>query len=200
MNQYVTGNVIKKLREEKKMTQQQLAKLLNVSDKTISKWETCKGYPDITLIEPLSKALNISIIELLSGQNIVNKNRIANMKQTKFYVCPFCGNVITSVGEALISCCGITLPALEAEEEMFHEIKIETVENEYYVTINHEMSKKHYISFIASIFDDGIEIQKLYPEQKAEARIKKQTRYLYYYCNLHGLMQINVKKILKENS
>ena len=48
MNQYVTGAVIKRLREEKNMTQQQLADKLSVSAKTISKWETAKGYPQPT--------------------------------------------------------------------------------------------------------------------------------------------------------
>ena len=60
MNQYVTGAIIKELREKNKMTQLQLAEKLGVSDKTISKWETAKGYPDITLLEPIA----ISLIEL----------------------------------------------------------------------------------------------------------------------------------------
>ena len=52
MNQYVTRTIIKELRERNKMTQLQLADKLGVTDKTISKWETGKGYPDITLLEP----------------------------------------------------------------------------------------------------------------------------------------------------
>ena len=59
MNQYVTGTVIKELREKDKMTQFQLAEKLGVSDKTVSKWETGKGYPDITLLEPIAKAFRI---------------------------------------------------------------------------------------------------------------------------------------------
>ena len=66
MNNYVTGAVIKTLREKKKMTQSQLAQQLCVSDKTISKWETGKGFPDISLLEPLAKALQLSVPELLS--------------------------------------------------------------------------------------------------------------------------------------
>lgn len=61
MNQYVTGAVIKELREKNKITQSQLAETLGVSDKAISKWETGKGYPDITLLEPIADVFHISI-------------------------------------------------------------------------------------------------------------------------------------------
>lgn len=60
MNQYVTGAVIKELREKKQMTQLQLAERLGVSDKTVSKWETAKGYPDITLLEPIADGKALS--------------------------------------------------------------------------------------------------------------------------------------------
>ena len=197
MNQYVTGAAIKRLREGKNMTQTDLAQKLNVSSKTISKWETGKGYPDITLISPLAETLGVSVIELLSGNDITNRNRSFNMLRTKIYVCPVCGNVIFGSGEALVSCCGITLPALEAEEaDENHLISIETVEDEYFVTINHEMTKEHYISFIATLSDDGIQLIKLYPEGNAEARFKiHRTRYLYYFCNRHGLFKIKIKTV-----
>lgn len=52
------------------MTQIELARKINVSDKTISKWETGKGLPDISLIETLAKALNVSVIELMSGEYV----------------------------------------------------------------------------------------------------------------------------------
>ena len=62
------------------------------------------------------------------------------------------GNVITSSGEAVISCCGITLPPLEPENtDSAHDIHTEQVEDECYITLAHEMSKEHYISFIAAI-------------------------------------------------
>ena len=192
MNQYVTGAMIKRLREERKITQQQLAEIMNVSDKAISKWETGRGYPDITLIEPLAKALGVSVIELFSGEDVVNTNKVSNMLRANLYVCPICGNVVYSSGEAVVSCCGITLPALEAEpEDNVHAVTIEKVEDEYYVTIDHEMSKTHYISFIAAVQNDGCEIRKLYPEGPAEARFKTRlTKNLYYYCNRHGLFRI----------
>ena len=193
MNQYVTGTMIKRLRTRRGLTQQQLAEKMNVSDKAISKWETGRGYPDISLIEPLSTALGVSVIELFAGENVVNTNRAFNMLRMKFYVCPICGNVIQSTGEAVISCCGITLPALEAEPaDEAHCLRVERVEDEYYVTIDHEMSKTHYISFIAAMRDDGYEFKKLYPEWNAEARFKiSRTQRLFYYCNRHGLFQVS---------
>lgn len=195
MNQYVTGAMIKRLREERKITQQQLAEMMNVSDKAVSKWETGRGYPDITLIEPLAKALGVSVIELFSGEDVVNTNKNSNMLRANLYVCPICGNVIYSSGEAVVSCCGITLPALETEpEDEKHHVNIEKVEDEYYVTIDHEMSKEHYISFVAAVQNDGCEIRKLYSEGPAEARFKiRLTKYLYFYCNRHGLFEKAVR-------
>ena len=189
LNQYVTGAIIKRLREKENMTQSQLAEKLNVSDKTVSKWETGKGYPDIALVEPIAKALGISVTELLSGEDVKNSNRSCNMLRTKWYVCPVCGNIIHCTGEAVISCCGITLPPLEAESaDGYHKISIETVEDEYYVTVGHDMSKQHYISFIAAVSDNSVHLVKLYPEGGAEARFKRgRVKYLYFFCNRHGL-------------
>lgn len=195
MNQYVTGAMIKRLREERKLSQKQLADKMSVTDKAVSKWETGRGYPDLSLIESLAAALGVSIIELFSGENVVNTNKACDMRHIKLHVCPVCGNVIQSTGEAIISCCGITLPALEAEpEDDAHHLRIEQVEDEYYVTISHEMSRPHYISFILAAKDDGFEIRKLYPEWNAEARFKiSRTQCLYYYCNRHGLFKVPVQ-------
>ena len=71
---YVTGKTIKELREKRKLTQKELADKINVSDKTISKWETGKGLPDIGIVEELSKALSVSIGELLTGEYRTNEN------------------------------------------------------------------------------------------------------------------------------
>ena len=188
IDNYITGSVIKSLREKKKMTQEELAEKIFVTGKAVSKWETGQGFPDISLVEPLAKALDISVIELLSGECIQNRNRVSNMFRSKFYVCPVCGNVIRTIGEAMISCCGITLPPLEAEEDDEHQIMVESVEDEYYVHLEHPMSKEHYISFIAAVSDQGLQFTKLYPEQAAEARFKQaRVRYIYAYCNHHGL-------------
>jgi transcriptional regulator with XRE-family HTH domain len=195
MDRYVTGAVIRKLRENKRMTQEELAEKIYVSSKAVSKWETGQGFPDVSLLEPLAQALDISVIELLSGEDISNMNRSSKMTRGKFYVCPVCGNVIQVTGEAVISCCGITLPPLEAElADEDHEISLEIVEDEYYVSIGHPMTKEHYISFLAAVSDEGVQLLKLYPEGNAETRFKiSGIRKLYVYCNRHGLFQLKVK-------
>ena len=196
MNQYVTGTVIKELREKDKMTQFQLAEKLGVSDKTVSKWETGKGYPDITLLEPIAKVFRISVTELISGSTIHNANVSANMMRSKFYVCPVCGNVIHTMGEAAIHCHGILLTPLEAEPtDERHMIFIERVEDEYYVRIDHSMTKEHYISFVAAASSDDMQMVKLYPEGNAEVRFKlRGVRRIFFYCNRDGLFLINPVK------
>ena len=194
MDTYITGAAIKRLREKKGLTQAQLAELLGVSSKAVSKWETAKGFPDITLIEPLAKALSVSVMELISGDMVTNRNISANILRSKFYVCPVCGNVIHTVGNALISCCGITLPPLEAEDpDEDHEITVQRVEDEDFVTVDHPMTKGHFISFMAYVTSDRVQFVKLYPEGNAETRLQLRGRgYLYIYCNKHGLMKKKV--------
>lgn len=194
MNAYITAQTIKRLREEKNLTQTQLAQQIGVSCKAVSKWETSKGLPDITLIEPLSQALGVSVMELMSGDTVINRNVSSNIMFSKFYVCPVCGNVIHSTGAAVVSCCGISLPPLDAEEtDDEHIINIEPVEDEKFVTVNHEMTKKHFISFVAYVTCDRMQLVKLYPEGNAETRLQFRGRgYLYIYCNRHGLMKKKV--------
>ena len=191
MNTYVTGMTIKHLREMRKLTQSELAERIGVSSKTISKWETGKGLPDISLLQPLAQALGISVIELMDGQHITNKNISANMLRCKFYVCPVCGNIVHAAGHALISCCGVMLPPLEAEDaDDDHGITIEQVEDEQFLTIHHPMTKDHYISFIAFVTSDRVQLVKFYPEGNAETRLQlRGMGYLYYYCNRHGLFR-----------
>ena len=191
MNIYVTGNTIKALREQNQLTQTELAERIGVSSKTISKWETAKGLPDISLIQPLARALGISVIELMNGQQILNKNVSANMLRSLFYVCPICGNAIHALGNSVVSCCGITLPALEAEEgDDDHTVTIEDVEDEHFITVAHEMTKSHYISFLAFLTSDRLQMVKLYPEGNAETRLQLRGHgWLYLYCNRHGLMK-----------
>lgn len=191
MDTYITGATIKTLREKKGLTQLQLANMLGVSSKAVSKWETAKGLPDITLIEPLANALSVSVMELMTGNAVFNKNISSNMLRSKFYVCPVCSNVIRSSGDAVISCCGISLPPLEAEEvSETHQITIEKVEDEFFITVNHPMTKSHFISFLAYITTDKVQFIKFYPEGNAETRIQlRGSGYLYIYCNKHGLMK-----------
>ena len=192
MDRYVTGTMIRRLRELKHLTQEELASRLYVSSKAVSKWETGQGFPDISLLEPLAKALDVSVIELLAGQNITNRNRASNMLHAVGYVCPVCGNTIFALGQAVVSCCGITLPPLEPEAcDEDHQIKVETVEDEYYVTVDHPMTKDHYISFLAAVSDQGVQLVKLYPEGPCETRFRKYCiRKMYAYCNRHGLFML----------
>ena len=196
MNQYVTGTVIKELREKNKMTQLQLSEKLGVSAKTISKWETARGYPDITLLEPIADAFSVSVTELISGNTVTNSNISANMIRSRFFICPVCGNIIHTIGEAVIHCHGVQLQPEEAEEtDEDHGIFVERVEDEYYVRIEHEMCKNHYISFIAAVSSDRIQMVKLYPEGNAEARFNiSGVNRLYFYCNQSGLFYLNLPK------
>ena len=191
MNTYVTGITIRQLREKQHLTQLELAERIGVSSKTVSKWETGKGLPDISLLQPLAQALGISLIELVNGEHIINRNTAANMLRCKFYVCPLCGNIIHSTGSAVVSCCGITLPPLEAEDaDGDHSITAEPVEDEHFVTVRHPMTKDHFISFLAFVTSDRVQLVKLYPEGNAETRLQlRGMGRLYYYCNRHGLFQ-----------
>lgn len=188
---YVTGKTIKELREKRKMTQKELSEMIGVSDKTVSKWETGKGLPDIGIIEELAKALGGSVAELLTGDLRENENQSANMRRMCFYVCPVCGNIITSVGHGSFSCCGLTLPEAEPEKDNDrHSICVETIDDEYSVTMDHSMEKGHYISFIAYVTSDALDLVKLYPEQGISVRFRKKGHgFLYAYCNRHGMFK-----------
>ena len=194
MDHYITGTTIRHLREQRGLTQGELACQIGVGSKAVSKWETAKGLPDISLIEPLAKALGVSVLELMSGNPVSNRNVSSNLLRSKFYVCPMCGNVIHAVGNAVVSCCGIALPPLEAEEpDESHTITIETVEDEKFVTVAHPMTKAHFISFIAHVTTDRVQFVKLYPEGNAETRLNlRGGGFLYVYCNKHGLIRIKV--------
>ena len=194
MNHYVTGATIRRLREERGMTQSELGEKIGVSSKTVSKWETAKGLPDIVLLQPLAQALGISVIELMNGEPIINRNISANLLRGKFCVCPLCGNIIHCTGSTVVSCCGISLPALEAEEaDEDHVLTIENVEDEHFITVHHPMTKEHFISFLAFVTCDRVQLVKLYPEGEAQTRLQLRGRgRLYYYCNRHGLF---VKKV-----
>ena len=197
MYHYVTGATVKALREKLGLTQAELAGKILVSDKTVSKWETGKGLPDITLLEPLAKALGVSVPELMSGQVMVNRNRASNLLRSRVYVCPVCGNVIFAKGDAMISCCGIALPALEAEEpDEAHQALVQRVEDEFYISASHEMTKNHYLSFFAYVTQDRIEWKALYPEGNAEARFFiRGGGMLYCYCNRHGLFRQTLTRV-----
>ena len=164
----------------------------------MSKWETAKGYPDISLLEPIAQVFGISITELISGNAVSNVIISAIMLRSKFYVCPVCGNSIHSMGEAVIQCHGIMLKPCQAEKtDENHMVFIERIEDEYYIRVEHDMTKQHYISFIAGVSSDKVQMVKLYPEGNAEARLKiNGVKKILLYCNRDGLFFVTpVKEI-----
>ena len=183
------GKLILTLRQERGMTQKALADEMNISDRTISKWERGIGCPDVSLLRELSTVLEVNIEKILSGDLKPNDKDRGNMKKVKFYVCPDCGSILFCTGENDISCCGRKLTALITQpEDSQHEIRIEEIENDFYVTLQHEMSKQHYITFMAYVTCDRVLLIKLYPEQSAEVRFPKMHGGDFYVCcNKHGL-------------
>ena len=194
MNLDKIGGLIFQLRKEKSMTQRQLADLLNISDKTVSKWERGLGFPDVSILTDLSKIFNINIEKILLGDLGPNNLDGGNMKRIKFYVCPNCDNIINSTGEGDFSCCGRKLqPLVPKTMDENHNIKIDEIDNDYYIEINHEMTKEHFISFVAYVTYDRVLLIKLYPEQNASIRLPKlcgkfERGKFYMYCNQHGLL------------
>ena len=191
------GTLLYRLRKEKGMTQKQIADRLNISDKAISKWERGLGCPDVSLLGELSELFGVKVEQILAGELKENNIEIGNLKRIKFYVCPSCGNVITNTGDAEISCCGRKLsPLIANTADELHQANVEDAEGEYYITFDHEMTKTHYISFVAYVASDKLLLVRLYPEQTAEVRLPKingarlKQKYgsrLYYYCTKHGL-------------
>ena len=196
MATYLSCDTIRRLREARGLTQRALAEAIGVTDKAVSKWETGRGLPDLSLVEPLAQALGVSVAELLTGDVRTNANRSANVQRAVFYVCPLCGNVVFALGEGSFSCCGSQMLPQQAEDaaaDPTHAPHVERVENDWYVTVDHPMEKGHYLSFMALVTYDGVTIRKLYPEQAAEARFSgARPGQLYLYCNRHGLFRTRI--------
>lgn len=192
------GHMIKELREKKGMTQLELASLLNLSDRTISKRETGRGYPDITFLERIAALFPLSLAELLSGAGVNNSNVSCNMLKASFYVFPVCGNTIVSTGEGSFSCHGITLekPGKNAVDDE-QSVSVEVVEDEYFISIPHPMTKDCHISFIAALPSDRVRMVKLYPEGSADARVKMNgVRKIVFCSNTDGLYTLRPKRTL----
>ena len=189
MNCTNVGKLILRLRKENGMTQKQVADRMNISDKTISKWERGLGLPDVSLLSGLSEIFGINVERLLSGDLKPDDKDGGNMKKVKFYVCPECANVITATGGGEISCCGRKLCALKAKSvDENHTMNVEEIENDYYITFSHEMSKVHHVSFVAYVTWDRVLLIKLYPEQNPEVRFPRmQKGKIYFYCSNDGL-------------
>ena len=171
MDQEKVGGIIKTLRKDKGMTQLELALCLNVTDRAVSKWERGLGCPDISLLTRLSEIFSVDIGSIIDGDMEENEKRSGNMKKTKFYVCPICGNIITASENTNVSCCGRKLEGLEEKKNVDEEIKIERVDGtELYISSSHPMTKDDYISFFSYVTSDSLLLKKLYPEWGVDIR------------------------------
>lgn len=189
MNYEKVGSVIYQLRKEAAMTQQELADKLFISNKAISKWERGQGCPDVSLLGSLSEVFGVNIEKILAGDISPNSADGGNMKRAKFYVCPMCGNILTATGDAEISCCGRKLePLVSKTADAEHQLHVEVIEDDYYITFEHEMSKDHFLNFFAYLDYDRVTLVRLYPEQGGEVRFPKRGRgKLLFGCSKDGL-------------
>ena len=193
MDPIKTGKLIRALRMDLGLTQQQLAVRLHVGDKAVSKWERGAGCPDLSLLPALAEVLGVGLECLLAGELDANESTGGNMKRTEFYVCPDCGNIVTASAEAVLSCCGRPLTALEPQKaDLPHCLTIEPVENELFITSTHPMEKEHYIAFIALLRGDSLLLRRLYPEWDMQVRIPAAHGRLLWYCTRHGLFCQNI--------
>ncbi len=195
-----SGELLNLLRKRNKMTQKELAEVLKISPKTVSKWETGHGFPDVTLISDLAKILKVSTETLLCGNMKRNVTQAGNLNRIKFYVCPECNSITIEVGDSEVICCGQILSPLAAKETDFeHSLTITDVESDSYITFNHEMKKEHYISFLASVTTDRFTTVRLYPEQDPSVRLNRIIRgKIYFYCTNHKLYCHTVKRDIKK--
>lgn len=198
MKETTSAALLMKLRREHGWTQQMLAEKLHVSDRTISKWECGKGLPDITLLKELSSLYQIPLEHLLTGELFEQQRYAGDMRHTKFYVCPNCGHMMFSTGDIETICCGRKQMAEPITESMDHEVKGSVIDGEIYISMTHEMSKHHYISFAALVHMDRVHVIKLYPQQMMELRFPFTRKGdLFVFCNQHGLMKYAITDIMQ---
>ena len=186
MDHEKTGALIRSLRQSRRMTQLQLAEIIGVSDKAVSKWERGRGAPDISILPVLSETLGVDTKALLQGDLEENEMTNGNLKKTRFYVCPACGNLLLSTDGGAVSCCGKQLEPLEAQTS--DRLNAAVSDGEWYITSGHEMRREHYISFVAFLNGDTLLVKKLYPEWGLEVRMPRFAHgTLLWYCTRHGL-------------
>ena len=195
MNLSKNGKLLCDLRKAKGLTQKQVADKLGIVPKTVSKWETGHGFPDVSTVSALADILGVSEKTILSGDLEQNLESANNMKRTKFYVCSHCGSFLQGTGNGQVVCCGKQLEALtavSADDE--HTINISEIEDDFYIEFNHAMTKEHYISFVSYVRFDRVLTIKLYPEQDCTVRFPKMYGgKIYFYCSKHGLFEYQMK-------
>lgn len=190
MNCSEAGALIKKRRTELGLTQKALADKMNISDKTVSKWERGLGFPDVNLISELSEILSVSIESLILGKCEQNEFKEINMKNNVYYICRQCGSITVSTGKAEITCCGEKLEPTEAKKAAEEQkLSVTPVENEWLVTGDCPMTKEDYVSFAAFVTAETIYMVKLYPEWDLCFRLPCRTSgKLLWYSKKQGLL------------
>ena len=190
------GKLLCDLRKAKGLTQKQVADKLGIVPKTVSKWETGHGFPNVSTVSALSEILGVSEKTILSGDLALNTEKATNMKRTKFYVCPHCGSFMQGPGNSQILCCGKQIEPLKANVyDNEHSVKLSEIEDDFYIEFNHEMTKEHYISFVSYVKFDRVLTIKLYPEQDCAVRFPKMYGgKIYFYCNKHSLFEYQIKR------
>ena len=169
MNAEKTGSLIRSLRIKKGLTQKELAHMICVTDKAVCKWEKGRGCPNITLISQLSKVLEVDIQSILQGYLDKNKKIGENINHLKFYKCPTCGNLVTSIKSVELSCCGNKLSPVSAQtrSEPEYQPVIQEFDGQYSIKFNHPMTKSDYISQVIVVRYDQIMTVNLYAESEA---------------------------------
>lgn len=148
-----TGALLRKLRQERGWTQRQVAEQLGVSTQAVSKWERDQGIPDVGLLPHLAEIFGVSVEGLLDGGLNPAAPDGGNMKRLQFYVCPDCGNILTSSSGGQLSCCGRKLEPLRAvPADAEHAVTVQEVETDWYVTFRHPMEKGHFIRFAPPVW------------------------------------------------
>ena len=190
-----SGKLLRALRKEKGLTQKELADKLGIVPKTVSKWETGHGFPDVSTLSTLANILGVSEKSLLAGYLPQNRVDSGNIRRTKFYVCPYFGCIMQGVGECQMICCGKTLQPLQTQApDESHTFTITEIDDEFYLQFPHETSKEHFICFVAYVGFDRVFTWRLYPEQDCAVRIPKvYSGKIVYYCNRHGLFEYSIK-------
>lgn len=183
------GALIARLRKEQGMTQRELAERVQVSDKAVSKWERGMGCPDVSLLGQLSAVLGVELNALLTGHLPSANETGGNMKKAKYYVCPTCGSITMTTGETELACCGRKLSALKAQKAIeTDKLTTERVEDEWFITSSHPMTKEHSIAFVAFANGERVQLVRTYPEWDLQVRFPARGHgTLLWYCTQHGL-------------
>ena len=182
-----TGQLIRRLRLEMGLTQQELADQLHICSKTVSKWECGHGFPEVSMFPALSEVFNVDFSSLYSGEISSKCKDSGNLRRLQFHVCPTCGNIVTTTSSMSAVCCGKKLQPLTAQRAG-EDVQVTLTDGEYVLSSDHEMHRDHYISFLALCSSDQLLLRKLYPEWDVHLQLPYMPgATLYWYCTKHGL-------------